>query len=854
MSALFNQANFIGGLNTRLEASKLPEGQYSLLINGRVTRNTIAPVKKHLKLNLPAGRPQGLYSIGSILVVFIAGHAYWRNLASQIPAWAPIPNWNPMDAGVDRIYAELVPVSYFQGSIDYTESGDPQDVKVTFPGIPAQTQSFLFVTDGLNQPRVIAADGTWREVGTYATWTIANPEYAPICVLPAKAGQKLYLVDPATRTKIYNSVSGRFLDFVIRRSRIGDKDGDAETTFKSVDFNPITALFEVDNGGLFVGTLYASYVVYPDYTKTMFAEPALREQKLFPTGPVNERSFADLGGDLGFITQVGIQSFNAVLQSQSESNNNSIGALISSLLVTPQQNTCATNYDTEALFAVRTIYGYGVMVYDTTLERFISLDLDFGQVTDFANVKYNGGQRLFFLTAQGEVFEAYADSEYSTCRVYLGDYGTYDPESGQQLAGQQHKISAIRLQFGNVKESFQAQVSLFADRKLVKTDVREIVLEESYPEQVPSPLPFPGFRQAYPADFRFEDTKFCWKSGIWLEWQGRGELLSITAEGDRLKQDSFTVLAPQVSAIKKVVMFSDSKFQAVVADTLGWTCIQGLEERAWYSIVGQCHVGGKLYSNELFQMTWTEANVNGRLTKCGQLKNIWDLMTEETPDIILGAGNHAWDAGDEADVQQIVNLFGKNSSKVFLSAGSKDLDTNAGKAFFGIRATPRMYVKNLGNTDFFMLNSGINSAGALVESLGNTSDSQQAKWLQEQLSKSQARFKIVVFNHPPYAEDSVDYPGFAALRWPFKFWGADMVVCGHSKVYQRFAIDNIPYVVLPGCMEDSALGSLKTTIVPSAIIRRVFAGYARLRVDAYTTLVEVVDRSSVVQDAFGIYA
>ena len=33
------------------------------------------------------------------------------------------------------------------------------------------------------------------------------------------------------------------------------------------------------------------------------------------------------------------------------------------------------------------------------------------------------------------------------------------------------------------------------------------------------------------------------------------------------------------------------------------------------------------------------------------------------------------------------------------------------------------------------------------------------------------------------------------MRWPFREWGAEVVLAGHDHTYERFAVDGIPYFV-----------------------------------------------------------
>ena len=75
-------------------------------------------------------------------------------------------------------------------------------------------------------------------------------------------------------------------------------------------------------------------------------------------------------------------------------------------------------------------------------------------------------------------------------------------------------------------------------------------------------------------------------------------------------------------------------------------------------------------------------------------------------------------------------------------------------------------------------------------------DSKQAKWLQDSLraNATKACFHLVAFHHPPYTTITGHGPAMA-LRWPFKAWGADLVLNGHNHHYERLVIDGFPYVV-----------------------------------------------------------
>jgi hypothetical protein len=76
---------------------------------------------------------------------------------------------------------------------------------------------------------------------------------------------------------------------------------------------------------------------------------------------------------------------------------------------------------------------------------------------------------------------------------------------------------------------------------------------------------------------------------------------------------------------------------------------------------------------------------------------------------------------------------------------------------------------------------------------GNTADSRQADWLQAQLAASTTPWQIVYFHHSPYSSGL--HGSDTDMQWPFKAWGADIVLTGHDHHYERLMVDGFPYIV-----------------------------------------------------------
>jgi len=69
----------------------------------------------------------------------------------------------------------------------------------------------------------------------------------------------------------------------------------------------------------------------------------------------------------------------------------------------------------------------------------------------------------------------------------------------------------------------------------------------------------------------------------------------------------------------------------------------------------------------------------------------------------------------------------------------------------------------------------------------------QGQWLRDRLAASTATWKVVYMHQPPYSsshDGSIDW-----AQWPYKKWGADIVLAGHSHVYERLEINGFPYIV-----------------------------------------------------------
>jgi hypothetical protein len=179
------------------------------------------------------------------------------------------------------------------------------------------------------------------------------------------------------------------------------------------------------------------------------------------------------------------------------------------------------------------------------------------------------------------------------------------------------------------------------------------------------------------------------------------------------------------------------------------------------------------------------------------------LVKGWSPEFIVTLGDNDYDGAGTYDTDIgkyyasfIGNYKGKYGSgsatnRFWPATGNHDWDANDlndYRSYFTLPGNERYYEKQLGLVHIFAVDSDDR------EPDGITSSSTQAKWLKGALAASSACYKIVVFHHAPYTSGNGNGPT-TELRWPFKTWGASIVITGHEHVYERLEVDGLTYLV-----------------------------------------------------------
>lgn len=794
---IINQQSFLGGLATQYNELRADPITYQLLINGRVRDNSVSGILAPLQdSDAPTGLYQNLTAIGSVLLLFVSGTCWYRDL-NDIYGWRQVAGM-ALDPNVDTIDTEMIPSS----TLNYKRTGPIENVH--FANSPArQTAEGCLACDGITQPSLIYPELggviSARPTFNYAQWIETEDgtlrEYVPIGRYPKFVGQKLYMAikGPAGRlNRLAHSVSGRPLDFVVAiNDTTGDKEGDALATAHAVDFDDITGIFKSGGSTTIVVTTGRNTTgVRPDYTSlAFFGEPRLLNQSLFPSGVLNPNCAVDLNGDTAFISQTGIHSYNATMQTQIESNNDPVSIQIHQLLADNQTYGAAIDFDDYAMFAMETIHGPGVVVYDKTLDpenkgRFIGLDLyrNIGQIKQFAKISTSAGQRLFFITQDNRLFEFGAGTTYETTRLYLGDWNG-------GVAGVSQILRRAHLVFSSVYENPAVQITNYVDHRLQST-VAYTLQGASVTSAPTIPVPYKMVQGASNGMVHHESTDAAlgFAVGLLIEW---------------------------ASAAHLVFARLDVDFESKVPNTIAM--VPGVQTTPFeFAIVGN--------------------------TAPGVVDAIWPYLNENYR--FVGVGN----IGDWDDYGNTLQRLKPRWTAV---AGNEDLDTDGGLVFYNrVINGARYYTRVQGNVEFFYYNVGWTTAniGTVTgDPDGFIEGSTQANWLKAQLAASTAKFKVVIIHFPPYSTNVA----YSQLRLPFRSWGATLVVSAHDKNYQRHIIDGLNYITVgTGSNSHSALGTAGTGYQAG---RSGVAGYLRLIASEFSLKVAHLGVDGTVFDEHIIY-
>lgn len=186
------------------------------------------------------------------------------------------------------------------------------------------------------------------------------------------------------------------------------------------------------------------------------------------------------------------------------------------------------------------------------------------------------------------------------------------------------------------------------------------------------------------------------------------------------------------------------------------------------------------------------------------LLDVSNLIKSWNPDFIVTVGDNNYPAGQATTIDDNIGQYfheyiyqykgkygaGSATQRFFPSLGNHDWGTDDISPYlnyFGYGNVRSYYDFVRGPAHFFILDSD------RMEPDGITPESPQGIWLRKTLAASTSTFNVIVFHHAPYT--SGRHGPTEYMRWPFKEWGADVVLTGHDHTYERLLVDGLPYFV-----------------------------------------------------------
>jgi tartrate-resistant acid phosphatase type 5 len=239
--------------------------------------------------------------------------------------------------------------------------------------------------------------------------------------------------------------------------------------------------------------------------------------------------------------------------------------------------------------------------------------------------------------------------------------------------------------------------------------------------------------------------------------------------------------------------------------------------------------------------------------------DVSELVKSWDPDFVVTLGDNNYPAGEASTIDESIGQYysefifpyvgkygpGAGENRFFPILGNHDWETDNASPYlnyFTLPGNERYYDFVIGPIHFFALDSDPR------EPDGVDVNSTQAQWLEKALRESISRWKVILIHHPPFSSSM--HGSQSAVQWPYRTWGADIVLSGHEHVYERLEVDGFPYIV--NGLGGRSLYSFRTPVDGSKI--RYSADYGGLRIDGTTDLLrfQFVARTGEVVDDFNL--
>jgi len=782
------QIDFSGGMSRFVDVTKTPRNMYRLGLNCRINQNGLQGAFRPRLVASPNLLHQTIFAADDQVVLMAAGTLY--KLDSSLSSFTAIPTTTPLSTTADVIYHQAVPTP---SNYRNAETGEYITRVSTFP------EAYV-LQDGVNRPMLLFSTLSNRPAKAFSQWEYENPEYVPIGKQMTSSGNVLYIADPTGR-KIYRSVSGRQLDFVLDLNSDGTKHGDADTTNLAITTAELTALAPSQVGGVIVGTLDFLYEFVPlPEVPLVFDELFMQPRELFPVGVVNHLAFTSSNGKTLFVSPYGIQEFDQVAQTQTESSNSPFGAPIVDYITRPITRAATAAVGDYTLIAVETKFGGGILVYNNLYNAWESIDTT-AVVKEFCVVQIAGLPRVFYITTGNECYEL---PLYTGTRrpfsVYLGDATT-----GEVVRPIMPKD--LHLSFNDIRASGGVAMETFQDRS--SKQIREKLLTSTRPspllyDNTPQHIPLQDDEPLKTLSFDISADERCYSAGVLVTCKADARLVSATLN---IETSTANLARPFVNETAKEII-------GVVGNIAADTVTTGVTTAAvtngssyiYYtpaaaatlnngdSTLSTNAAGDSLYFKAKADRIFMHAA--GRLMDFSTFNAIARKMQGYNKVILPGQ------LGGQSHFTPVERLLQQHAIVPEIVSGPADEVTP--EVFFAEFQRPDYYLLETTHIDFYLFSIHLDTAEIAKDANGVLTGSTPAEitptgawanWLWGNINArlSLNKFNIVVFCLPPYIVGD-NSPGWAALRWPFKRFGVHAVLSAYDQSYQRYSLDGVYYL------------------------------------------------------------
>lgn len=784
-------------------SAKTSPNAYRILLNGRVRKNGIVGAYAPMRIATPNVVHQAVFASDDQLILVAGGEIYRLEAADVM---SKIPNSLLLSQTADVVYHVDTPAATNQ----MIGLGTDEE----YASNSTTTPECTILQDGVTQPALYFSGGVARRSKTYAEWTVANREYIPIGKQMCFSGQKCFIVSVDGR-KIYQSVSGRPIDFAMRITNAGIKAGPADTTYLAVSAAKIKALVAGQNGSFLAFTGAFAYAGTPDPAlRQQFGELRIIPQELFPVGAIGQQAFTMARGMSVFVSPQGIQAFDQVAQLDNASNNSPFGAPIVDYIVRPITYAATATADDYTFFGLETIFGDGILVYDNQLETFVSVDL-VGRVKEFATVQQDGRTRVFFITTANELYELPLYS--GTRKAYSVYFGERTPGTPRASAS----ISKVVLGFNDIKAAGDVTAEVYSDRVRDVSATKYLALPRAL--QSANPVVFPTEASAGAAQIAFDVTsQLAYTTGLAVTVAADATLIEASIELSTPTQANVT----HVTTTEEIFYaFGDIGSDA----NYNGNCTAEIALGGFYSVVADSaetfQVGGETY--RLPQPRFSKAFIaqanRAFLGETGQLfswETLGKLLTaaqDGTGLILLGDCGYTSRYGA---IEAALKFHGFTPNEIIAVAGDNDRAQMAGfTALFGRPARSKIVTRHV---NFYTFNQ--------------PADVDNYDWLAANVDAT--KFNIVLFHESPYCNSAAGQS--ATLRWNFRKLGVQAVLSANSGSYQR-TYGNSVYYIAAGTANPRGL------LVNSAGLSEL--GYLKLTAGQGRMIIEFYDINGNIRDA-----